>query len=579
MIKLLNKNIVGSSKRDLWVQAQHNDYNEDHKLLLVLQLKCSEPDSMVDLSALGSEILLNIEQKARYVGDDKGLVQIIDEATIGLSGGVSFEYMVAITQANMIFLCGKGGVGAYLSRGGKVAKLGTSWEGGATIKGYLADGDRVLLATDKLETAVGHDNLKMILSEDSDPGEAIAPLIHKTGDASGIAGIVSIVSDEKAVSKGIPFKISLRNEEPRRLNMWVGALLLALLSIMVGVGMVRRVKVIAEKDYQTVNSGVEAKIAETLSIGDLNPERARTLLSEARQEVESYLALKPKDEYRARATKLVSAIDKAEEQAFKKNDIVLNTVVELRVLVDELKSLKMKSDGKGNLVFIDQAAPRIVSMNIGDRSRVITKSENIDKYLDVAVSDTKYYVLTPKSVDEINVKKNDTKAAIEADEFWVEPALIGLFAGNLYIFDKSQNEIWKYPTLGDTFGGRRRWLAAGITPDLSKVVDMKVAGDIWLLTSSGKLERYSRGAPVKFSMDGFPAKGDDKKLSDPSALWVSESLIYVLENGASRITVFGDDGLYKSQYVNSEFAKASDLVVVDDKAYVMIDNVVKEFGL
>jgi hypothetical protein len=108
---------------------------------------------------------------------------------------------------------------------------------------------------------------------------------------------------------------------------------------------------------------------------------------------------------------------------------------------------------------------------------------------------------------------------------------------------------------------------------------MKVVGDIWLLTSTGKLERYSRGAPVKFSMDGFPSKTGDKRLAEPSSLWVTESLIYVLENGASRITVFGDDGLYKSQYVNSEFSKAQDLVVVDDKGYVLIDNVVKEFSL
>ncbi len=111
------------------------------------------------------------------------------------------------------------------------------------------------------------------------------------------------------------------------------------------------------------------------------------------------------------------------------------------------------------------------------------------------------------------------------------------------------------------------------------VVDMKVAGDIWLLTSTGKLERYSKGAPVKFGMEGFPGTQGDKILSDPSAMWVGESLIYVIERGEQRIVVFGDDGKYKSQYVNSEFADASDLVVVDDKAYVIIDNVVKEFEL
>jgi hypothetical protein len=182
-------------------------------------------------------------------------------------------------------------------------------------------------------------------------------------------------------------------------------------------------------------------------------------------------------------------------------------------------------------------------------------------------------------VKELFWKKDEIKKVIEPDEFWKEPANISTFAGNIYILDRGQSEIWKYPTLGDTFGGRRRWLAVGITPDLSNVVDMKVVGDVWLLTSTGKLERYGRGAPVPFGMEGFPAKGEAKKLSEPSAIWVTDSMVYVLENGASRIVVFGTDGKYKSQYINSEFNKAQDLVVVDDRVYVLIDNVVKEFGL
>jgi hypothetical protein len=429
---------------------------------------------------------------------------------------------------------------------------------------------------------VGPEKLKKILTEDPEPGEALAPLIHLAEDTSGVAGAICEVHEEDELApldKPNSLKIYLRNEEPRKLNMWVGLSLLLLLTIMIGVGMVRRVKVLSETAFQKVNTEVAAKIAETLSIGDLNPERARVLLAEARLGVETYIATKPKEEYRVKALKLNEDISKTEEQAFKKNDIALNTIVELEVLVEGLQSNKMKTDGKGNLVFIDESNPRLVSMNIADRSRQIIDTKNDGNFLDVSMTDTKYFGLNAKSVTELNIKKEEAKTAIEADEFWVDPVKIGMFAGNIYILDKGQSEIWKYPTLGDTFGGRRRWLAAGITPDLTNVVDMKVVGDIWLLTSTGKLERYSRGAPVKFSMDGFPSKTSDKKLAEPSSLWVTESLIYVLENGASRISVFGDDGLYKSQYINSEFSKASDLVIVDDKGYVLIDNVVKEFSL
>jgi len=73
MIKLLTKNIVGPSSQNIWVQAQTADYDTSHKLVVLLQLKSDDEDSMVDLSVLGSEILLNIEQKSRHIENEAQL--------------------------------------------------------------------------------------------------------------------------------------------------------------------------------------------------------------------------------------------------------------------------------------------------------------------------------------------------------------------------------------------------------------------------------------------------------------------------------------------------------------------------
>ena len=168
---------------------------------------------------------------------------------------------------------------------------------------------------------------------------------------------------------------------------------------------------------------------------------------------------------------------------------------------------------------------------------------------------------------------------IEIDALWGEIAQVYSYAGNIYLFDRGNSEIWKYPVIKDGYGERRRWLGAGITLDLSKVADMKITGDVFLVTESGKLERYSRGVPVEFSMEGFPAVETAKRLVDPVAIYVTDDDVYVLERGADRVVVFGLDGKYKSQYVSEEFGKASDLVIYKNHGYVMVDNVVKEFGL
>lgn len=577
MLKLFNTNLVGSSAKQVWSQAQSMDYGGNCQLTLVLTLTCDDGESIVELAPIGSEIIQTLEQRCSKVESGEMLGMIVKNAISGLASGVVAHILVGQRENEKILIFGMGEVEVFLSRGGKLARLKNSWGEGESLSGVIVENDIVLFATSKLTKSVGSIKLTEILTQDKNPAEALAPLIHAKNDSSGIAGVVAIVGNED-ISVSWPV-ISIADKAPRKLNMWIGGAILALLIVMIGLGMVKRVSLVRNREFEELNKSVSAKIQETLSIGDLNPERARTLLTQGKSEVDIYLESKITEEYRVQASKLLKDLENADDQAFKKNEIELNNVVELPILIDDLNASKMKSDGKGNLAFYDQNRHRIVTMNIADRSRQVIDYLEDKQYQDIAVSEGKMYGLENSGVFEIVTKKESVAKKIEADEFWIDPEYIGTFAGNVYIFDRGQSEIWKYPTLGDTYGDRRRWLAAGITPDLSNVIDMKVVGDIWLLTSTGKLERYSKGAPVKFGMDGFPGITEDKKLSDPSAMWVTENLIYVVERGASRILVFGDDGKYISQYVNSEFGKASDLVIVDDKGYVLIDNVVKEFGL
>lgn len=585
MVKLKTTNIVGSADKKSWSQAQTISYSEQHQVMSVVQLTCDDDDSLIDLTSLGVEILAEIERKGQEVKSSSQLKKLTDQVVEGVTEGLNVEIIVASLIGVDLALYGKGDVVAYLSRGGNLAKLKDKWGEGALVEGVIKEGDKVVVATDKFIEGVTLLKFKQILTEDENPAELLAPLVHTQGETSGMAAVVGEVEAEvnetpswtQMMMDKKP-KIQLRIESPKKINLWIGGVILLLLIIMIGVGMMRRSKLNAERDFNSLSTSVNAKLEQSVAEGELNPDRARFLLSQSRSEVEAYLATDIKDEFRQKATKLLTDITTADERAFKKNDMNLSTIVELSILSEGLTSKKMESDGKGNLVFLDAKNPRVVSMNLTDRSRQVIEYDDKD-FRNIAVSESKVYGVDNEGVFELFWKKKEVKKVIEKDEFWKNPTLIEIFAGNVYVLDDEQGEIWKYPTLGDTFGGRRRWFAAGITPDLSNVVDMKVVGDIWLLTSTGKLERYSRGAPVTFGMEGFPALGEAKKLSNPTAIWASESYVYVLENGAKRIVVFGDDGKYNSQYINSELENASDLVVVDNKGYVLIDNVVKEFSL
>lgn len=587
MAKLITTNIVGSADERVWSQAQSIMHGEDSQTLVVLQLKSEEEDSLIDLATIGTEIITEIE--TRHLSSDIDVItkQILGESKLG----IITQIVVASLIGKTLFMYGQGEIDVYLARNGELARLKKNWGTGESLKGELVEGDKVVIGTPEFVNEVSLGEFKKVITEDENPAEVLTPLIRQRENSIGVAAVVGIFQPSSEVVLAIKspwwknvntqeLKVFRRADGPSKVNLWIGVFVFVLLFIMIGVGIVRRTRQLEEAKFITLNTSIVAKVSETVSVGDLNPERAKILLTQARGEVENYLSdAEIRDEYKDKARKLLIEIEVAEEKAFKKSEITLNTLAELAILADGLTANQMKSDGKGNLVFLDDAKSRLVSMNLSDRSRQVIASGEKDNLVDIALTESKVYGLNDSGVEELFWKKDDVKKVIEPDEFWKDPTYIEQFAGNIYVFDREQSEIWKYPVLTDSFGARRRWLAAGITPDLTKVVDMKVVGDVWLLTETGKIERYSRGAPVNFSMEGFPAKGESKKFVNPVAVWATDSLIYVLESGASRVVVFNDDGKYESQYVNSEFSKAQDLVVVDDKAYVLIDNVVKEFGL
>lgn len=587
MVKLQTTNIVGSANKQSWSQAQTFSVTDDRKVLVVIQLTIQEDDSLVDLATVGAETLLELERKTSS-NQPQSLALIVRSLTEEIAKEIQVQVIIAVVENERLAVCGSGEIEAYLVRGGRIAALYRTSEKGKEIAGKIEPNDLIFLSTAKLVNFVGTKKLQAILTEDENPEELLAPLIHTQSDSSGFGAIVANVEEadsviakasiwEKLRSQNI--KVALSKSEPRRSNLLIGGVIFLALLLMIGIGVIRRNKQTAESEYVKMLSSVEQSLNEATAIGELNAEKSRLLLTQARSEVESYLMLEHvRDEYKLKAQELIGRIELADGQIFKKNEIQLTTVVDLSILLEGLSVSQMKSDGRDGLIFVDEKNERLVSMNIVDRSRQILDSDRV--LIDIGLSDGKVYGLDRSGVFEYVWKGESRDMVIESDEFWVEPTLLEMFAGNIYILDRSQSEIWKYSTLGGgEFGGRNRWFAATITPDLSNVVDMKISGDIWLLTSSGKLERYSRGAPVNFAMEGFPAKGEGKRFVDPKAVWASESSIYVLESGAERVVVFGDDGKYQAQYLNSEFARATDLVIVDGKGYVLIDNAVKEFGL
>lgn len=576
MEKISIDKIVGSASDSAWSQVLAITGEQGQKLLGVLSLSRDAESTLVDVAMIGAEILTEIEKGGLSITSTSGAKEWVAKIFTGIDESIKVELMLAWVNGGQVRIYGVGEVGGYIAREGQLARLGSQMGGVVTTEGVLRGGDVMILATKKMIEGIGLATMKKFMLRGVAVAENLTPLIHNQEDTGGVAGVILQVGGEE--EKVRTPQIQVRQEDKKRVSFWVGGVMLLLLVVMIGVGMVRREVVAAEREYNEMSQTIAANLEEAQTIGEINPDRARQLLVDSRSRVEEYLGGELKEAWKTKATMLLAEIATREEQLLKKNTVNLVTVVELAVLSSELESERMQSDNKGNLVWLDSKQKMVVSMNLTDRSKQVVEG-GAEGLVAMASNENNVYILDKQGVWQASWKQKQLARKIEADEFWVEPTIVGVFAGNVYVFDKAQSEIWKYPTLGETYGSRRRWLAAGITPDLSRVVDMEVGGDIWLLTETGKLLRYSRGAPAGFVMEAYPYAGEDKILRDPRAIYLTENTVYILEKGASRVVAVSQEGKFGAQYENPEFAQADDLVVVDDRVYVLIDNVVKEFGL
>jgi hypothetical protein len=169
------------------------------------------------------------------------------------------------------------------------------------------------------------------------------------------------------------------------------------------------------------------------------------------------------------------------------------------------------------------------------------------------------------------IKNNAVRVKEKAEDTNWDNSLFYLYSGNIYLINKSSNQIERYsgPPAGGggTFGDKTDWLAPGIEADFSKVIDMVIDGSIWLLSSSGKVTKFTNGNPNQISLNGITTE-----LVNPTAIYTNEDLkyAYILDNNEGRVIVLEKNGEFKLQYKSDEIKNAKDLVVTEAEKKIIL---------
>lgn len=232
--------------------------------------------------------------------------------------------------------------------------------------------------------------------------------------------------------------------------------------------------------------------------------------------------------------------------------------LDLTLLSSGFKGDTLSASG-GNLYVLDKNSKKIVSIEITNKkSGVVAGQGKLSEAFDLTSYEDRVFVLDADGVKEVD---EDLNEVIKKD--WEGEANIAAFAGNLYVLDKSGNQILRYQGSGDTFGSKQNWLSASTKPDFSGASTWGFDGAIYVLTG-GKILKFSQGGPQIFSLPG--------EVLSVTAIYADEEnqFFYVLDKENGKVFVLEKDGKFKAQYSSEEIKNAVNLIASEAEKKIIL---------
>jgi len=514
--------------------------------------------------------------------------------------------IIGLLKGQALYLASKGEAVVEIKRGGKIGKILSSDE---IVSGEIHERDLLIFHSDKFNQIVSKEKKQQIftLSDLQSIEEALAPHLLESEKLNGVAVLVISIGQQKQVNRWSEIGTNFRQEavgkltslkekselifkgkaeriietpekqKSRKTFLTISIILVILLVTSIFFNLNHSRRTTKQQKLTEILTLISAQYEEAVSLVDLNPVRARTLLSDSKLSLASVLIdfSKNSKEYKE-INEWLNKIASAEVDAYK-----IFKFTSVPVFFD---LTIIKPDGAGSKI----AAYRHMKAILDSKNKVVYKlltdskqaavlagSETVKDANSIAVHSNNVYLVNSDGIVNIDITTNAAKEIIKGDEKWGQINSIESFGGNLYLLDSKNNAIWKYIATDTGFSGISNYLASDVRVDFSNSKKIVIDGSVWV-TDRSNLFKFNAGAGEPFVFKGFSdaiANIDGLSTSD-----VDKNL-YVLDKTISRIIVFDKDGLYQSQYQWDELKNSSDFIASEEekKIFVMIGN--KIYGI
>ncbi|MFH1971740.1 MAG: hypothetical protein ABIJ05_05175 [Patescibacteria group bacterium] len=611
MLEISSAKLTGNPTLPGWSQAY--DYKPENPEQLEKRghlfaiIATSREDEGVDKVSAGREILTRLHEE--YFGKLEGtpfnsLKSAIEKVINEFSPTWGDIEIAAVSLIeNVIYSAAGGGSQVAVLRRGMFAKILQSKEKEvANASGYPEDGDILLLGSKEFFEGLTDSFIKESLEKASIEESAETLNSYLSGKEKGNVGVVilkfsldkklfpeadiqtqpkkDLTENVKSISNKVSSAFSKLNfslskrlpqrkiyikgnmeelPEKKKTTLSVGAILLILLVVSIGFG-IRQKRLNDQKEkYLGRLTEASQKYQESISLFSLEPTKAREMFREAYETVNAIKAEGVND----------SDLDKLiEEMNLKKGEILGEYKKDANLFIDlSLLSSGFSGDNLsyslGKLFILDKNSKKVVSLALDTKkTQVVAGPDRIETVSMMTAYEDDVYLLEDDGIYLVNTKRDKR---IKKD--WDGEVFFEAYAGNIYLLEKGQNMIWRFIGDDGTFSEKSKWLAPGVETDFSLVKKIAIDGSIWILTSSGKINKFTLGNSVNFSFSG-----ESPKLTSLDSFYTNEDLdhIYVMDKTQKRIVVFDKEANFVSQYYADAITEAKDFMVTEEEGKIIL---------
>lgn len=595
--------ILGAPSATATTQTHELELSDGGTLFLLITLHSPEP-SLTRIEAIRGAVNFLHHEVSKQAFNFEAFGQSIEKTLVY----PQFEAVCAYVKDSVVYVFAIGNCQAFLTRNGKVVPLVTGGKSVQSVSGYLKGGDSLLLITNSLLQISSVAELTPYLTENRLSAlEADTATRIQASEERGECGLLCLsdqqqkaptpdtleeavlldthATEEAEIIEEEPEEVSqpVMTAEPvdpvhehpvfvREENMYeakrkskrlayIGVVLLVLLGVSIYFGnKARKAKAEAAAVGQII-ADAQQSLNEAKSIASVNKSRARELITNAREQV---LGVHTEAKY-PELLSIKDALTQSLGDVAGVFEITPTIFSDLSLISQNTKANALSiSDNLVRVLSSDDK--RVVTIELpGKRTETLSGASSITGASDIATYTKRTFVLASDGVYDVSTtaKKQIDLPAGQGS------LLFASFANNLYLVDKSQNQIWRYSGDGETFGEKKDWLSEGTSVDFSKAVNMGIDGSIWVYSSSGRLVKFTLGNPQI-----VPLKGLNQSLSERTIFFTdsdSESL-YFLDPDAKSIFVFDKTGELIAVYSDTSLSQAQKFVV-SEQSKLMIYSV------